>query len=179
MKRVDIETSLNESRTWLLATYEGLSEEQLRRPLTKSEHDPDNTWCALDHFAHLALVEEDFVRMIRRQLSGHSNPVGLLADDEGEVRTRDQIMKIVNERTEAFQRLHHDDSLSDVVALTAGARSETLRLLSELSDTQLDERLDGAPWGDGSIGGVLGANARHAHIHWDWSTDAGLLDSAH
>ncbi|HEV3186476.1 MAG TPA: DinB family protein [Acidimicrobiales bacterium] len=179
MKRVDIETSLNESRNWLLANFEGLSEEQLRRPLTKSEHDPDNTWCALDHFAHLALVEEDFVRMIRRQLSGHSNPVGLLADDEGEVRTREQIMKIVNERTEAFQREHHDDSFSDVVALTAGARSETLRLLSELSDTQLDERLDGAPWGDGSIGGVLGANARHAHIHWDWSTDAGLLDSAH
>ncbi len=178
MKRIDVEAALNESRTWLLATFEGLSQEQLRRPLTKSEHDPSNTWCALDHFAHLALVERDFVQMIRRQLAGDSNPVGLLADDKGEVRTREQIMKIVNERTEAFQREHHGESLSDVVALTASARGETLRLLSELSDAQLDERLDGAPWGDGTIGGVLGANARHAHLHWDWATDAGLLDGA-
>jgi hypothetical protein len=178
VKRIDIETTLNESRTWLLSTFDGLTEEQLRRPLTKSEHDPSNTWCALDHFAHLALVEKDFVHMIRRQLAGHSNPVGLLVDDEGDVRTREQIMKMVNERTEAFQRVHHGDPLSDVVALTAGARGETLGLLSELSDAQLGERLDGAPWGDGTIGGVLGANARHAHIHWDWATDAGLLDSA-
>lgn len=178
MKRIDVETTLNESRTWLLTTFEGLTEEQLRRPLTKSEHDPSNTWCALDHFAHLALVEKDFVHMIRRQLAGHSNPVGLLADDKGEVRTREQIMKIVNERTEAFQRDHHGASLSNVVALTAEARGETLRLLSELSDDQIGERLDGAPWGDGTIGGVLSANARHAHIHWDWATDAGLLNSA-
>ena len=178
MKRIDIETSLNESRTWLLTTFEGLSEEQLRRPLTKSEHDSSNTWCALDHFAHLALVERDFVQMIRRQLAGHPNPVGLLADDKGEVRTREQIMKIVNERTEAFQRDHHGDSLSEVVALTAEARGETLRLLFELSDAEIGERLDGAPWGDGTIGGVLGANAHHAHIHWDWATDAGLLNSA-
>ncbi|HUY16169.1 MAG TPA: DinB family protein [Acidimicrobiales bacterium] len=176
MKRIDVETSLNESRSWLLGSFEGLTEEQLRRPLTKSEHDPSNVWSALDHFAHLALVENDFVRMIRRQLAGHSNPVALLADDRGEVRTREQIMKIVNERTEAFQREHHGDSFSEVVALTAAARSESLRLLSELSDTQIDERLEGAPWGDGTIGGVLGANARHAHVHWDWATDAGLLD---
>ncbi|HVA52779.1 MAG TPA: DinB family protein [Acidimicrobiales bacterium] len=178
MKRIDVEASLNETRAWLLVAFEGLSPEQLRRPLTKSEHDPSNTWCALDHFAHLALVEQDFVRMIRRQLAGHANPVGLLVDDNGEVRAREQIMGIVNERTEAFQREHRGDSLSDVVALTARARGETLRLLSELSDSQLEERLEGAPWGDGTLGGVLGANARHARIHWDWATDAGLLEGA-
>ncbi|MHB8379877.1 MAG: hypothetical protein ACYDB2_08170 [Acidimicrobiales bacterium] len=61
----------------------------------------------------------------------------------------------MNERTEAFQREHHDVSLSEVVALTAAARGETLRPLSEHSDTQIDERLDGAPWGDGAIGASL------------------------
>lgn len=176
MKRIDVETSLNESGSWLLGSFEGLTEEQLRRPLTQSEHDPSHAWCALDHFAQLALVEKDFVQKIRRQLAGHSNPVALFTDDQGEVRTREQIMKIANERTEAFQREHHDDSFSEVVALTAAARGETLRPLSELSDTQIDERLEGAPWGGGTIGGGLDANTRHAYIHWDWATDAGLLN---
>lgn len=177
MKRIDIEATLNESRTWLLTTFEGLSDEQLRRPLTKSEHDPANSWSALDHFAHLALVERDFEQMIRRQLAGHPNLVGLLTDERGEVRTREEIMEIVNARTEEFQRDHNGDSLSEVVALTSGARGKTLRLLAELSDAQLDEQLVGAPWGDGTIGAVIGANARHAHVHWDWVTDAGLFES--
>jgi hypothetical protein len=176
MKRIDIETTLNASRTWLLEAFVGLTDEQVCRPLTNSVHDPSNSWSALDHFAHLALIEEDFVQMIRRQLAGHANPVGLLADDEGAERTRDQIMAIVNAKNEAFEHEHRGESLSQIVALTADARSATLHLLAELSDDQLDERLEGAPWGDGTFGGVLGANAHHARVHWDWVTEAGLLD---
>ena len=179
MKRIEIETKLNESRTLLLRTYADLSEEQLRRPLTKSEHDPTNVWDALDHFAHLALVEKDFEQMIRRHLSGHKNPVGLLVNDRGQARSREQIMASVHAMTDEFQRQHHDDSLSDVVALTADARSATLRLLSELSDSQLEDRLEGAPWADGTLGGVLGVNAEHAKMHWDWVTGAGLFDDDH
>ena len=176
MKRIEIEIKLNESRTWLLATYANLTDEQLRRPLTKSEHDPENQWDALDHFAHLALIEGNFEQMIRRHLSGHKNPVGLLLDEQGQVRPREQIMARVHAMTDEFQREHHHDSLSDVVALTADARGATLHLLSELSDTQLADRLEGAPWADGTVGGVLGGNADHATMHWHWMTEAGLLD---
>ncbi|MFY9782053.1 MAG: hypothetical protein WAK12_00770, partial [Acidimicrobiales bacterium] len=126
MRRVEIESRLNDSRNWLLATYEGLTEEQLRAPLTQSQHDPHSYWSALDHFAHLALIERDFAEMIRRQLSGEQNPVGLLKDDSGVERTREQIMAIVNARTERFQVNHHDDSLTQVIALTGHARAETL-----------------------------------------------------
>lgn len=178
MKRVEIEPELNESRSELLATFGSLSEEQLRRPLTTSEHDASSSWCALDHFAHLALVERDFEKMIRRQLAGHQNPVGLLVSDQGEVRSREEIVALVNARTEAFQRVHHLDSLSEVVALTGDARGATLRLLAELSDAQLEERLEGAPWADGTVGGVLGTNAQHGTMHWNWITDAGLLEIA-
>lgn len=178
MKRVEIETKLNESRSELLATFDGPSEEQLRRPLTTSEHDPSNSWSAHDHFAHLALVERDFEKMIRRQLAGHQNPVGLLVSDQGEVRSREEIMALVNARTEAFQRVHHLDSLSEVVALTGDARGATLRLLAELSDAQLEERLEGAPWADGTAGGVLGPNAQHGTVHWNWITEAGQLKVA-
>lgn len=178
MKRVEIETTLNDSRNWVLATMARLSEADLRAPLTKSESDPQSYWSALDHFAHLALVEQDFVAMIRRQLKGGTNPVGLLADDGGTTRTREQIMAIVNDHAETFQRQHHEDSLSAIVALTGEARAATLALLSELSDDQLEETLVGAPWADGTIGGVLGTNAGHAAMHWRWVTEAGFVDSS-
>ncbi|HEY5103410.1 MAG TPA: DinB family protein [Acidimicrobiales bacterium] len=175
MKRIEIESKLNESRNWLMATYADLTDEQLRRPVTTSEHDASNSWSALDHFAHLSLIEDNFVAMIRRQLSGHTNPVGLLTNEKGETRSREQIMDSVNAMTEQFQQEHRNDSLSEVVSLTARSRAASLALLAELSDDQLSERLEGAPWADGTIGGVLGVNADHARTHWNWVTAAGPL----
>jgi len=175
VKRIEIESKLNESRNWLLATYPSLTDEQLRRPVTTSEHNTDNRWSALDHFAHLALIEGNFVAMMHRHVSGHQNPVGLLVDDHGASRSREQIMANVHAMTEQFQQEHHNDSLSEIVALTARARAASLALLAELSDDQLDERLEGAPWADGTLGGVLGVNADHGAMHWNWVIEAGLL----
>jgi hypothetical protein len=168
MNRIELEHKLNEGREWLLATYGELNDEELRRPRTASEHDPQNRWSALDHFVHLALIERNFNAMVRRHFSGHANPVGLLTDEHGRPRTREQIMASVHEWTEEWQREHHHDSYSEVVALTASARGETLLLMSELSDAQLEETLPGAPWADGTVSGVLGANADHGRMHWHW-----------
>jgi len=156
MNRVELETKLNEGRNWLLANYGGLSEEQLLRPLTKSEHDPENHWTALDHLAHLALVERDFNAMVRRHFAGVPNPVGLMEDDSGKPRSRDEIMAIVHTRTEEWQVAHHGDTFSEVVALTAAARGATLTLIAELTDAQLEEKLPGAPWADGTVAGSWG-----------------------
>ena len=176
MKRIDIETKLNESRNWLLATFEDLSEEQRRAPLTQSENDPDSHWSAQDHFAHLALIERDFAKMIRRQIEGHSNPVGLRTDKSGQERSREDIMARVHKHTESFKVEHESDTFEEVVALTCAARGETLLLLAELTDDQLKETLKGAPWADGTIGGVLANNADHATRHWRWMLDAGLAE---
>jgi hypothetical protein len=173
--RVELELKLNEGRGWLLEKYGELSDGQLHRPLTTSQHDPENHWSALDHLAHLALIERDFAAMVRRHITGSANPVGLLSDDEGHERSRDEIMAIVNERTERWQREHRNDTFSEVVALTGAARGSTLLLIAELSDDQLAEQLPGAPWADGTIGGVLGANADHGRIHWKWVEEAGVL----
>ena len=59
-------------------------------------------------------------------------------------------------------------SLTDIVALGQQARAETLALLAELTDAQLAEKLPGAPWADGTIGGVLAVNADHGRMHWRW-----------
>jgi len=166
VNRVELETKLNEGRNWLLANYEELSEEQLHRPLTESQHNPENHWTALDHFAHLALVERNFNAMVKCHFDGTANPVGFMIDNQGQPRTREEIMVDIHADTEKWQAAHRDDTFSEVVALTAGARGKTLQLIAELSDSQLEEKLPTAPWADGTIGGVLGANADHARMHW-------------
>jgi hypothetical protein len=77
-------------------------------------------------------------------------------------------MASVHAMTEEWQQKHARKSLSEVVAVGQEARAETLRLLAELSDARLAEKLPGAPWADGTIGGVLGANADHGRMHWHW-----------
>jgi hypothetical protein len=176
MNRVELEVKLNHGRNWLLAKYESLREEELRQPLTPSQHDPANKWTPLDHLAHLALVEGNFNAMVKRHFDGNPNPVGFIVDDQGNPRTRDEIMADVHADTERWQVAHHDESFSEVVALTAAARGATLRLIAELSDAQLEDTLPTAPWGDGTIGGVLGANADHGRMHWKWLVEAGLED---
>lgn len=175
MNRIEIEKKLNQDRAWLIDTYAQLTHDQLFGDLTPSEHDPSNYWSALDHLAHLALIERNFAAMIRRHIAGHDNPVGLMSDDSGVPRTRADIMVSVHAMTEQWQQEHHGKSLSEVVALGASARSVTLELLSELTDEQLEEVLPGAPWADGTIGGVIAANAEHGRMHWKWAKDAGVL----
>ena len=172
MRRIDLETKLNRDRAWLLDTYAALSDERLHRGLTPSEHDQSNLWTPLDHLAHLALIEHNFVAMIRRHVSGDPNPVGLLNNTDGTPRSRADIMASVHLMTEQWQLKHRGSDLDAVVALGQHARAVSLTLMSELTDEQLGEVLPGAPWADGTIGGVIGANADHGRMHWKWVTDA-------
>jgi len=168
MDRSEIEVVLNRDRAWLLETYAAMPPDELVRGVSASEHDPSTMWSAQDHLAHLAGVERRFNGMIRRHFAGDPNPVGLTTDADGQPRTRDQIMAVVHEMTEAWVREHRGKSLSEVVALGQAGRAETLALLSELTDAQLEEKLPGAPWADGTIGGGLATNARHGSVHWAW-----------
>jgi hypothetical protein len=168
MNRVEIEAKLNRDRAWLLETYAELTAEDLTRPATPSEHDPSSHWNALDHLAHLSLIEHNFVRMVRRHIAGDGNPVGLLKDDSGRERSREEIMAGVHAMTEDWQQQHHGKSLADIIALGQASRAETLKLLSELTDAQLAEKIPGAPWSDGTVGGVLSVHADHGRMHWHW-----------
>ncbi len=168
MDRSEIEVVLNRDRAWLLETYAAMHPDELARGVSTSEHDRSTMWSAQDHLAHLAGIERSFNGMIRRHFAGDPNPVGLLTDADGQPRTRDQIMAAVHEMTEAWVREHRGKSLSEVVALGQSVRAETFALLSELTDAQLEEKLPGAPWADGTAGGVLATNASHGRMHWSW-----------
>jgi hypothetical protein len=171
MDRIEIESRLNRDRAWLLETIAMLAADDLVRGVTKSEHDPGTMWSPKDHLAHLSGIERNFVKMIRRHVAGDANPVGLRTNDDGTPRTMEQIMATVHEMTESWVVQHRGKSLSDAVALGQQARAETLALLGELTDDQLAEKLPGAPWADGTIGGVIATNAAHGRMHWQWVKD--------
>lgn len=77
-------------------------------------------------------------------------------------------MAAVHEANEDWVSRHRALSLNEIVAVSQQVRSETLVLLSELSGEQLLEKLPGAPWADGTIGGVLAVSGDHGRMHWLW-----------
>ena len=178
MDRTEIEIKLNRDRAWLLETFSALSEADVTKPASASAHDAASTWSAKDHLTHLAGIERNFNEMIRRYLGGDANPIGMVNKPDGTRRPMEEIMKSVNELNERWVVVHRAKQLSDVVALGQRARAETFALLGELSDAQLAEKLPGAPWSDGTIGGVLSVNADHGRVHWRLVKDGWTAGSA-
>jgi hypothetical protein len=148
----------------LLAYYDGLSDDDLRRVCTESEATDGAAWAAKDHLAHLAMIERAFLGMIGRGLAGDGNPVGFSGRD------RDDVMAQVHRGNEENVDAHREDDLETLLADLRSARQETLTLLGQLTDEDLERPLEGAPWADGTIGGVLITNAYHQRQHVDWVT---------
>lgn len=172
MDRVEIEVKLNQGRVWLLERVVAFAPDELTRPLTPSEHDPASSWSVKDHVAHLAGIERAFNAMIRRHLAGTPNPVGLPVEADGRPQTREAIMAVVHARNETWVSEHRDQALGAIVALGQATRADTLALMAGLSDEQLAQTLPGAPWADGTIGGVLAVNDDHARRHLQWIDEA-------
>ena len=95
-----------------------------------------------------------------------------MKNPDGSTPSREEVMTRVHAMNEAWVDKHRLKSFSEVVALGEKIRGETLALLAELSDEQLAERLPGAPWADGTIGGVIAVNCDHARQHHGWVTRA-------
>lgn len=170
--RAEITSKLDEELSNLLEHYRSLSREDLERPCTESEVDGAAPWCAKDHLAHLAMIERAFQGMIKRTIGGSSNPVGFdfKADRVGAIAR-------VHQGNQDDVEAHKDDDLDTLIASLTDSRAESRRLLDSLTDEQLATPVPGAPWMDGTIGGVILTNAYHQIQHWKWVSE-GLASDA-
>lgn len=170
MNRIEIEVKLNRDRAWLLETLSQMSEDDLYKPRTPSEHDPDKTWSYADHFVHTTLIEKNWNEMFRRHLGGDAGMAARVKRD-GTPQTREEVMAGIHKWTEAWADENRDKPLDDLVRVGLDVRSDTLKLLASLSDDELESKIPGAPWADGTVGGIMAANADHGRMHWKWAEE--------
>jgi hypothetical protein len=170
-EREAIIAKLDKERARMEEHFRALSPDDLVCECTQSEADDGAPWSAKDHVAHLAMIERAFQGMIRRHLEGAKNPVGFGGG------SREEVIARVHKGNEDNVAEHKDDDLDTLFADLDAARADTLALMESLSDEQLASPLPGAPWADGTIGGVIITNAYHAIQHWTW-VEEGLQQAA-
>lgn len=68
-------------------------------------------------------------------------------------------------------RRNRGKPLPELVRIGLAVRTETLELLAELTDEQLASKIPGAPWADGTVGGIMAANADHGRMHFNWAKE--------
>ena len=160
--RDEIIAKLDKERAKLIERFRGLSTDDLVCACTESEAEDGAPWTAKDHLAHLAMIERAFQGMIRRGIEGSDRPINFTGT------TREEIIAGVHKGNQDNVEAHRSDDLDTLIADLDAARSETKTLLEQLTDEQLATPLKGAPWADGTIGGVLITNAFHEIQHWTW-----------
>ncbi len=148
-----------------------MSEEELYAPRTFSEHDDGSTWSHADHFVHTTLIEKNWNAMFRRHVSGEQGMDEQLTGTKDEPRSMEEILARVHAWTEEWKREHEGKPLDELVRIGEVVRADTLQLLSELSDEELQSKIPGAPWSDGTVGGIMAANADHGKMHWHWAEE--------
>jgi hypothetical protein len=163
--REDILHTLAEEHKKLLARYQAFTPEELDTPCTESEDPNGAPWRPKDHLAHLTLIEQSFQKMIKRTLKGYEDPVGFSRIG---ARDRGEVLAWIHHQNQDYVDAHRDDDMTTRLANLEQARQETLSLLAQLTDEQLKEPITGAPWNDGTIGGVLITNAHHEGQHLNW-----------
>lgn len=170
MNRIEIEIKLNRDRAWLLETLAGMEPGLLYREATPSEHDPSKSWSIADHFVHTTLIEQNWNAMFRRHIAGEAGMQPRVRSD-GTPQSRDEIMAGVHRWTENWAEEHRGKSLDELVRVGLAVRTDTLKLLTELTDEQIASVIPGTPWADSTVGGIMAANADHGRMHFKWAKD--------
>lgn len=164
--RATIVSTLAEQRSRLEARYREFDPEVVTTPCTESE-DPDGSpWSPIDHLGHLLRIEQAFLAMSRATLEGDRAPIKIGGS------TWEERLAQVHRDNEAHLASLRPLDVEKLLTELATARTATLSFIDSLSDEQLATPIPGAPWGDGTIGGVLMANAGHERQHLAWVDEA-------
>jgi len=174
--RIEIEVKLNRDRAWLLETLSAMSEADLFRARTESEHDSSKSWSYADHFIHTTLIEQNWNAMFRRHVAGEQGMPQRLNKD-GTAQSRDEVMAGIHKWTETWADEHRGKPLGELVRAGLKVRADTLGLLAELTDEQLASTIPGTPWADSTVGGIMAANADHGRMHFKYAKEGALSGS--
>ncbi|MBO0782365.1 MAG: hypothetical protein J2P37_26405, partial [Ktedonobacteraceae bacterium] len=134
--RAEILDTLAASQTQVLAFFQGLSPEDLKRPTTASEVPGAAPWRVKDHLAHLVKSERNIQQLLRRTLAGDTRDVllrlqypegmpmpGILGDLSALTPEEEERLEMaVASVNQAYVEAHHDDSLETVAADYLAAR---------------------------------------------------------
>jgi hypothetical protein len=164
--RDEIVRSLQDSLSFLEETYGALATGSLRAPCTHSEMPGAGDWSPLDHLAHLVAIEGAFNEFCTRTLDGDERPI------RWEGSNRDEILAYVHRTNQAYVESRRHMSLDEIMASVRSRRAATLDLVAKLSDDDLGRTVPGAPWADGTVGGILAVHTDHWKMHRNWA-DAG------
>ena len=160
--RAEIVSTLSEQRTELAARYRAFDAAVVTAPCTESE-DPDGApWAPIDHLAHLLRIEKAFLAMAELTLEGDTSPIKISGT------TWEERIAQVHRDNEAHLAAIRPLDVEKLLAELDTAREATLAFIERSSDEQLAAVMPGAPWGDGTVGGVLMANAGHERQHLAW-----------
>jgi hypothetical protein len=168
--RATILQTLERQRAELASRYRAFADDVVVQPCTASETEGGERWTPKDHLAHLLRVERAFLAMARATAQGGELP-SVLGDGD-----RQSVLARVHRDNERHVAGLRERSVEELLAELDAARAETLSFLASIDDEQLDLVIPGAPWSDGTIGGVLLTNAHHEHQHLSW-VDEGLAAS--
>ena len=163
--RTEILETLHQSQERLFTLIRTWTPEELEQICTTSQVPESRPWRRKDHCAHLALIERAFQAIIRRTLAHEADPVGFSRTG---ATNREEVLAWIHRQNQAYTEKHSDDSREQLLDNLAAARQQSLALLEELTDEQLALPVPGAPWADGTIGGLLITNARHTAQHLSW-----------
>lgn len=169
--RQQLLTTLADQRRELDRRYRAFPDDVVERPCTDSESEAGARWTPKDHLAHLLRIEQAFLAMAQRTAGGETAPIRLGGT------TREEVLARVHRDNEQHVAALRERSVAELLEALDAARTETLSFIETLDDDQLDLSIAGAPWGDGTIGGVLMANAGHEVQHLAW-VEEGLAATA-
>jgi hypothetical protein len=179
MNRIEIEIKLHRGRADALEAIAAMSEDERNAPRTRSEDNPDSWWTHADHFIHTTLIERNFNEMIRRHVRGERGMDNNLVNDEGKsLKPIEDIMAYVHRMTEEWKVKNEGKPLDELVKIGLATRADTLTLLNQLTDEQLASKIPGAPWADGTVGGIMAVHTDHTLMHRRWA-DEGTPEHAH
>jgi hypothetical protein len=182
--RAEIQDTLAASQTQILAFFHGLSPDDLERPATASDLPGAAPWRAKDHFAHLVQNERNIQQLLRRILAGEPRDVflrsqypegmplpGTLGDLDA-LTPEERLMLAIAQLNQAVVNAHHDDTLEMLVAEFLAARQDTVDLLHQFTDGQLEAMVPSVV-GEGIAGDMFAGRADHAVEHMT-SVEEGL-----